>query len=83
MTTAQINELETDEAAEVLRWRLTRLVSAGYRLEDAIVVASNVEIDLHCAAYSSSVAARLRRRFGSCFDRSENVQTADVRRRRD
>ena len=50
MTTAQFIQLDTDEATQVLRWRLNRLTAAGYDLDDAVVLASNVEIDLHDAA---------------------------------
>lgn len=49
MTTAQFTALDTNEATEVLRWRLGRLAAAGYGLDDALVVASHVEIDLHRA----------------------------------
>ena len=50
MTTAQFTRLESDEAAQILRWRLSTLTAAGYDLDDAVVVASHVEIDLHEAA---------------------------------
>ncbi len=50
MTTAQFTRLETDEAAQILRWRLLTLTAAGYDLDDAVVVASHVDIDLHRAA---------------------------------
>jgi hypothetical protein len=49
MTTAQFTRLDTDEATQVLRWRLRTLAAAGYDLDDAVVLASNVEIDLHGA----------------------------------
>jgi hypothetical protein len=49
MTTAQLSALDPAEAVEVLRWRLGRLVAAGYGLEDALQVATNLEIDLHAA----------------------------------
>jgi hypothetical protein len=38
---------EIDEVVAVLRWRFSRLVRAGYGLEDAAVVAAHPEIDLH------------------------------------
>ena len=50
MTTAQFTQLDTDEATQVLRWRMRTLTTAGYDLDDAVVIASNVEIDLHSAA---------------------------------
>jgi hypothetical protein len=49
MTTAQFSQLGTDEATQILRWRLATLAAAGYDLDDAVVLASNVEIDLHAA----------------------------------
>ncbi len=49
MTTAEFSRLENDEAAQVLRWRLTSLTAAGYDLDDAVVLASHVEIDLRSA----------------------------------
>lgn len=49
MTTAEFAQLETEEAAQILRWRMSTLAAAGYDLDDAIVLASNVEIDLRAA----------------------------------
>ena len=49
MTTAEFSRLESDEATQILRWRLGTLAAAGYDLDDAVVLASNVEIDLHAA----------------------------------
>ncbi len=50
MSTAQFTALKTDEAAAVLRWRIGRLVAAGFGPDDALVVATHVEVDLHLAA---------------------------------
>ena len=50
MTTAEFSRLEIGQAAEILRWRLSSLTAAGYDLDDAVVLASHVEIDLHAAA---------------------------------
>jgi hypothetical protein len=50
MTTAEFSRLENDEAAQILRWRLRSLTAVGYDLDDAVVLASHVEIDLHAAA---------------------------------
>ena len=50
MTTAEFTQLETNEAAQILRWRLVTLTAAGYDLDNAVVLASHVEIDLHDAA---------------------------------
>ena len=49
MTTAQFSRLEPDEATQILRWRLSTLAAGGYDLDDAVVLASNVEVDLHAA----------------------------------
>jgi hypothetical protein len=49
MTAAQFEQLGMIEAEEVLRWRFSELVRAGYTPADAIVVASHVEVDLHVA----------------------------------
>jgi len=49
MTTAEFSRLGTEEATQILRWRLRTLAAAGYDLDDAVVVASNVQIDLHRA----------------------------------
>jgi hypothetical protein len=49
MTAAQFEELEETEAVEVLRWRFDVLIRAGFGIEEAAVLAANVEIDLHAA----------------------------------
>ena len=49
MTAAQFEELHVDEAADVLAWRFDALCRAGFDLESAALVATNVEIDLHDA----------------------------------
>lgn len=49
MTAAQFEELQVDEAADVLAWRFDALCRHGYDIDSAAVVASNVEIDLHDA----------------------------------
>ena len=48
MATAQSNEVEQRDA-EVLRWRFDELRRAGFESEDALIVASAVQIDLHLA----------------------------------
>jgi hypothetical protein len=47
MTAAQFEELQVDEAADVLAWRFDSLCRAGFDLESAAVLATCVEIDLH------------------------------------
>jgi hypothetical protein len=49
MTAAQFEQLEETEAVEVLRWRFDVLIRAGFDIEQAAVLAANVEIDLHAA----------------------------------
>jgi len=49
MTAAQFEQLEELEAVEVLRWRFDVLLRVGFEIEQAAVLAANVEIDLHRA----------------------------------
>ena len=49
MTAAQFEDLQTDEAAEVLAWRFDALCRSGFDLDAAAVLAANVEVDLHRA----------------------------------
>ncbi len=49
MTTAQLNELDSPEATQVLRWRLRTLLDAGYLYTDAFTLAMDGDVDLHAA----------------------------------
>lgn len=49
MTAAQFEDLQVDEAAEVLAWRFDALCRSGYDLDAAAILAAHVEIDLHDA----------------------------------
>ena len=49
VTAAQFELLDAGAAEEVLRWRFDELVRAGYSPEQALVVASHVDVDLHLA----------------------------------
>jgi hypothetical protein len=49
MTTAQLTELDSPEAVQVLRWRLRTLLAAGYGYRDALTLAQEGEVDLHAA----------------------------------
>jgi hypothetical protein len=49
MTTAQLTDLDSPEATQVLRWRLRTLLVAGYRYGDAINLARMGDVDLHAA----------------------------------
>lgn len=65
MTAAQFEQLEETEAVEVLRWRFDVLIRVGFDIEDAAVIAANVEIDLHeaedllCRGCPSETALRI------------------------
>jgi hypothetical protein len=48
MATAQSNEVEQRDG-EVLRWRFEELRRAGFETEDALIVATDGQIDLHLA----------------------------------
>jgi hypothetical protein len=50
MTAAQFELLGADEAESILGWRFEVLVRAGCSGADAMIVASQVEVDLHAAA---------------------------------
>jgi hypothetical protein len=49
MTASQLATLDVAETAAILGWRFSQLVGAGFDIDDAVVVAARVEIDLHCA----------------------------------
>jgi hypothetical protein len=49
MTTAQLTDVDSPEATQVLRWRLRMLIGAGYRYGDAVALATNGHVDLHDA----------------------------------
>ena len=51
MTGAQFEQLEETEAVEMLRWRFDVLLRIGFDIEQAAVIAANVEIDLHDAEH--------------------------------
>ena len=50
MTAAQFEALDEAEATEVIRWRLSQLTSSGYPLEQAVALATRLDVDLHQAA---------------------------------
>ena len=39
-----------DETVDVIRWRFSQLARSGYGLEDAITLATHLDVDLHRAA---------------------------------
>jgi hypothetical protein len=50
MTAGQFELLADNEAEAVLLWRFENMTRAGVPVEDALVIASHVEIDLHDAS---------------------------------
>ena len=49
MTATEFEDLRVDEAAEVRAWRFEALFRCGYDRDAAVVLAANVEVDLHDA----------------------------------
>jgi len=49
MTSAQLTDLDSPEATQVLRWRLRTLLEAGYLYVDALKLAIAGDVDLHAA----------------------------------
>jgi hypothetical protein len=49
MTAAQLEQLDTGEARQIVHWRFDSLVRAGYAERDAMIVAMQVHVDLHLA----------------------------------
>jgi hypothetical protein len=49
MTTAQLTDLDSPVATQVLRWRLRTLLEAGYLYSDALQLAKAGDVDLHTA----------------------------------
>ena len=49
MTAGQFELLADAEAEAVLRWRFENLAEAGAPIEESLVIASHVEIDLRAA----------------------------------
>jgi hypothetical protein len=49
MTAATLTTLHRDTASDVTRWRIERLLAAGYDGEAAVVLALDQEVDLHRA----------------------------------
>jgi hypothetical protein len=50
MTVAEFETLAEREAAEIVEWRFSQLTKSGYALEDAITLATRLDVDLHEAA---------------------------------
>jgi hypothetical protein len=50
MTAAQFEALDEADAADVIRWRLSQLTRSGYPLEQAVALATRLDVDLHRAS---------------------------------
>ncbi len=50
MTIAEFETLAEQDAADVIRWRFSQLARSGYGLDEAITLATRLEVDLHAAA---------------------------------
>jgi len=49
MTVAEFETLAEQEAAEVMEWRFSQLTRSGFPAEDAIRLATRLDVDLHQA----------------------------------
>jgi hypothetical protein len=49
MIAPQLARLEEAETTGVLRWRFMDLLRAGYLSDDALVLATHADVDLHTA----------------------------------
>jgi hypothetical protein len=50
MTVAEFETLAEQEATEVVKWRFSQLTRSGFPAEEAITLATRVDVDLHQAA---------------------------------
>jgi hypothetical protein len=55
MTVAELISQDEGEATAVLEWRFSQLAKSGYGAEDAIVLATHTDVDLH---HASDLVAR-------------------------
>ena len=55
MTVAELISQDEGEQAAVLEWRFSQLAKSGYGIEDAIMLATHTDIDLH---HASDLVAR-------------------------
>jgi hypothetical protein len=49
MTVAEFETLTEREAADVMEWRFSQLTRSGFPAEDAIRLATRLDVDLHQA----------------------------------
>ena len=50
MTVAELISQDEGEQTAVLEWRFSQLAKSGYGIDDAIVLATNTDVDLHLAS---------------------------------
>ena len=50
MTVAELISQDEGEAAAVLEWRFSQLAKSGYGIDDAVVLATHTDVDLHLAS---------------------------------
>ena len=50
MTVAELISLDGEEQTAVLEWRFSQLAKSGYGTEDAMVLATHTDVDLHLAS---------------------------------
>jgi len=50
MTDAEFETLAEQEAADVIEWRFSRLTLGGYPIEEAITLATRLDVDVYRAA---------------------------------
>ena len=55
MTVAELISQDDGEQTAVLEWRFSQLAKSGYGIEDAIMLATHTDIDLH---HASDLVAR-------------------------
>ena len=68
MTVAQFETLAEEKAAEVMEWRFSQLTRSGFPAEDAIRLATRLDVDLHqaTALVARGCPPSLARRFMRC-----------------
>ena len=50
MTVAELISLDGEEQTAVLEWRFSQLAKSGYGIDDAVVLATHTDVDLHLAS---------------------------------
>jgi hypothetical protein len=55
MTVAELISQDEGEQTAVLEWRFSQLAKSGYGIEDAIMLATHTDVDLH---HASDLVAR-------------------------